>query len=588
MNRLADIRLSIFRGIVFTVIAGLAAALYYFQVLHGSYYRRLSEKNRIRLIRVEAPRGAVLDRNGVALAKTRASLDVFVIPEDFNSEYTAFLAAVLEIPRQDIEQKLKNLRDAPFVPVLLKKDVTKEVVFRIEEKRPGLSGVYAVIQGLRYYPEGKAVSHVLGYLGKITQEEYAALGAEGYHFDDWIGRSGIEKIYDRRLHGEDGGRQVEVNVRGRQVRVLGEKEAVGGETVALTIDLRVQKLISQAFGEKKGAACILDIETGEVLALVSKPDFDPNVFVSPSRGAERMRVVLDRTQLPLLNRGAGAGFPPGSVFKLVSAIAGLETGKITPSTTFFCHGSYRLRPNSRAFKCWNPNGHGYVNLTQAIERSCNVYFYQVGARVGVENLSKYSHKLGLGEFMDIEQTNLSEGLIPDTAWKRARFQDDWYQGETLNFAIGQGYVLTTPLQLAQLSAIIARDGVIPEVHIVRDPHRKRSVRNAGIRPRTIELVKKGMLQVVQSDRGTGKLARVDFVRVAAKTGTAQVPPNEPHAWFSGFFPFDRPKYALVVFIEHGGAGGLHAGRLAKEILLGMKGLGFFGEAAPAGEVVAHA
>jgi len=571
-----EARLIIFRCVVFGTVAALALALFNAQVVRGPYYKKLSEKNRIRLIHVGAPRGQILDRNGKPLAATRPSLDVLVVPEDFNKNRTEELAGVLGMKPEDIRQKMAHLRDAAFVPVLVKRDVPREVVYQIEEKKPEMTGVFVVVQGLRSYPMGKVSSHVLGYLGKITKEEYEQQSDEIFRPDDWIGRSGIERVFDRDLRGEDGGRQVEVNVRGRQVRVLSEKEPVAGSDIVLTIDGRLQELASGIIGDQKGAICLLDLDRGEVLALASKPDFDPNVFVSPSQSPERMKILTDQADLPLLNRAIGAGYPPGSVFKLVTALAALETGKINPSTSFVCKGKFRLTPHSRPFKCWNPKGHQSLNLQHAIERSCNVFFYQAGIRAGAENMSRMAHEFGLGNPPDIELPNTSEGMIPDAQWKRKRFNDEWYQGETLNFAIGQGYVLTTPFQVARMVGTIAKDGLVPETHIVKIPApRFKKSRQLSALAANVRAVKNAMELVVESDHGTGQLARVDFLHAGAKTGTAQVPPKEPHSWFSGFFPFEQPKYAMVIFIEHGGPGGFTAGKLAKQMITGMRDLGLF-------------
>lgn len=576
MNDTQHVRLSIFRMVVFGTLGLLVLTLYYVQVLRGSYYRQLSERNRIRLIRVEAPRGGIYDRNGVPLAKTRPSIDVFVVPEDFDLRDIPFLARALGLSHEGVEEKVSRPGDVPFMPVLVRRDVSKEVLFRLEERRPALEGVFAEVQGLRYYPEGGVASHILGYLGKITREEYQAQKEEIYHLNAWVGRSGVERIFDRSLRGEDGGRQVEVNVRGRPIRVLGEKEPEAGSNLYLTLDARLQRLADEVLGLRKGAVCVLDPGQGDLLALLSKPGFDPNVFVSPAHSAERLKILADRTDFPMLDRAVGAGFPPGSVFKIVTALAALETKKISPDTPFFCHGSYRLNPRSRPFKCWRPSGHGALNLRQAIERSCNVYFYQVGQRTGVKDLARFSRMLGLGGEVPLELSHVSEGVIPDEEWKRIHFRDDWYQGETLNFAIGQGFVLTTPLQVARVVATIAKDGLMPEPEIVIRPGPLKTPRRLPVNPENLRLIKEAMLQVVQSSNGTGQLARVDFLRMAAKTGTAQVPAREPHSWFAGFFPYEDPRFVLVVFVEHGGPGGFHAARLAKQMVLGMKDLGFFG------------
>jgi penicillin-binding protein 2 len=572
---LRNARLVIFQAALFGSLVFLAAALFHIQAIRGSSYLELSERNRIRLIRTEAPRGTVYDRNGVILATSRPSIDLFVVPEDFDTSYTEFVARLLEIRPQDLIQKLNRLEDAPFVPILIKRDVPKEILYQLEEKKPLLTGVFAEVQGVRYYRQDTGVSHVLGYLGKITKEEYDSQEDPVYHFDAWVGRSGVERYFDRLLRGEDGGKQIEVDVRGRQMRVLSEREPTAGQDLILTIDSRLQKRVSEILGDHKGSVAVIDLKSGDILALVSKPDFNPNFFVSPSLSNERLRVLRDRENLPLLNRGVSAGFPPGSVFKVVTALAALEAGKITPQTRFFCRGYFRLGPRSRPFKCWSERGHGSVNFYEAVERSCNVYFYNTGRLVGPETLARYSRELGLGATVEIELPQVEGGIIPDEKWKRAVFHDAWYPGETLNFAIGQGFVLTTPLQIARLIGIIATEGRLPPVHIVKTAtaHSLKPWRLSA-KPEHMRQLKEAMLRVVQSDRGTGRIARVDFMKLAAKTGTAQVPPKTAHAWFSGFFPYEDPHYALVVFLEHGGTGGFQGARLAKEILLSMKEMGF--------------
>lgn len=577
-----DWRLLFFRIIVFGALLALGLSLFDIQIRCGGYYRDLADRNRIRLIRQEAPRGDIADRNGVPLATSRPSFDVFVVPEDFEKKNIPLLENILGMKRKDILSKLTHLQDAPFVPVLLKRDVPKDVIFKLEEKKPALEGVFTEILPIRYYPHGTCSSHVVGYLGKITKEEYGNQEERTYSMNDWIGRSGIEKVFEAILRGKPGGKQVEVNSRGRRLRVLGEKDPEPGLDITLTVDLALEEKISQIFGDRKGSAVVLDLETGEVLALVSKPDFDPNIFVSSGNAGARALVFKD-PEAPLLNRGVSAGFPPGSVFKLVTALAGLGSGKATPATRFKCDGSFRLTPNSRSFQCWRTEGHGSVNLYEAIERSCNVYFYNLGARAGANNLSRYAHELRLGEPVEIELSNVSRGVIPSEEWKKKVYHDSWYDGETLNFAIGQGYVLTTPLQIVRMVGILATEGNLPEIRIVKSERRLSKPKKPAIRVEDIRVVKKAMLRVIATDEGTGQLARVDFMQVAGKTGTAQAPPSEAHAWFSGFFPYEHPKYGLVVFIEHGGSGGHFAAKLAKEIILGMKELGLFPFAQGAGD-----
>jgi len=577
-----EFRTGLFRFFVFGSLLCLGLALFDVQVRCGGEYRDLANRNRIRLLYLEAPRGDIYDRNGAVLATSRPSFDVFVIPEDFDGKNAEFLSGVLGLKKEKILSKINHPKDAPFVPVLLKRDVKKAVVFKLEERKPELAGVSVEIRPIRFYPQGTCASHVIGYLGKISKREYRGQEDEGlYRFDDWIGRSGVEKIFERELKGEDGGKQIEVNSQGRMIRVLSERDPRPGSDLALTIDSKLEEKISQIFGDRIGSAIVLDLETGEILTLVSKPNFNPNVFVSPGEGTERGRIFKNPSS-PLLNRGVSTGYPPGSVFKLVTALSALDTGVVPPGKRFFCKGFFRLNPRSRAFQCWRDGGHGAVNLFEAVEQSCNVYFYNVGSRVGPDTLSRYAHELGLGEAVELELPNVFPGVIPNREWKKKTYHDAWYEGETLNFAIGQGYVLTSPLQILRMVGLIATEGNLPEIHIAKTGKKTKKTRKPVVRVESIRLLKKAMTRVIQTDRGTGQLARVDFMTMAGKTGTAQAPPKEPHSWFSGFFPYENPKYALVVLIEHGGSGGFYAAKLAKEIVLGMKETGAFDSVPGAG------
>jgi len=566
---------------VFAALGGLTLILFNTQVIQGSHYRDLSERNRVRLERVQAPRGNVYDRKGALLAANRPSYNVYIVPEDFSEESIGYLAEVLQIPADGIQRKLKDRKTAAFVPILLKRDVSRDVFFRIEEKRPGLSGVSTEVVGKRYYPQEKTGSHVVGYLGKITSREYKNQEDAIYHRNDWMGRSGIEQSFNQKLRGEDGGRQIEVNAVGRHLRVLSEKKPIAGKDFTLTIDTQLQRRIAEAFEGRKGSAVLLDVKTGEIVSMVSMPEYDPNVFVSPAQSVERLEVLKDSENIPLLNRASNAAYPPGSVFKLVTALAALDSGKINVRTKVNCTGSFKPGPRARAFKCWEHRGHGLVNLEQAIERSCNVFFYKTSMEVGANRIARFAEKLGLGSAVRFELPSMIRGLIPNEEWKWKQYHEKWYTGETLNMAIGQGFVMSTPLQLARLIGVIANEGYMPPIHLVRGQAENGKPLKTKISKGRIRLIKNGMRRVVYSKRGTGKHVRVDFVSIAGKTGTAQAGEAAPHAWFSGFFPYEDPQYALVVFIEHGGSGGYFAAKLAREIVISMKELNYFGAAAHA-------
>ena len=559
-------RLSILKFISYGFLVFLTLSLFQTQIIRGGYYRRASERNRIRLISVSALRGNILDRNGLLLATNRPAYHVYIIPEDFDPQDLPVLSRLLHMPENVIRESLRVPRYQTLAPALLKKDVSKEIAFKLEERKPGLAGVYIQVEGVRSYPAKDLNGHILGYIGKITKEEYQTRDQDAFSYNSYIGRMGVEKSFDSYLRGEEGGRQLEVNARGEQVSVLSEKKPTIGQDLTLSIDLALEKEIVPLLGDKKAAVALMDITTGEMLALLSQPDFDPNIFIQADHDEDRIKLLKDKTK-PLINRATLGAYPPGSVFKLVTALAGLETGKITRYTTFDCAGFFRLNPHSRRFKCWEPLGHGRMDLLSALERSCNVYFYNVGRLVGEKDLSRYAKLLGLGEHLPFEVAS-ADGLIPSAEWKEKHYAHHWFQGETVSFAIGQGYVLVTPLQILQLVATFATEGrVVKPTLIKRNPEEVAHEKHEFIaNSESFRIIKQGMLKVVESKYGTGQLARIDFMRVAAKTGTAQAPPERAHAWFAGFFPYENPHYALVVFVEHGGSGGLAAATVAKNVL----------------------
>lgn len=558
-------RVSIFRTLIYSGLVLLALGLFKTQVLEGRHYRELGEKNRIRLIPLEASRGRVFDRHKNLLATNRSSYDVVATPEDVTPEVFPTLAKLLNLSEKEIHRRMKAPREYPFAPALIMPDVTRELAFRVEELRPELPGVSLRISGIRYYPFGETASHLIGYIGKISPEEYREKPRDKYGLTSYVGRAGIEKIFDERLRGWRGGRQIEVDARGRLLQILSERAPEPGEDLVVTLDLEFQQKVMALIEGKKASVAVLDLKNGELIALASSPAYDPNVFVSPQYSQERMKVLKD-PQAPMLDRGVSSVYPPGSIFKLVTALAGLEKGKITPTTRFNCTGQFRLKPGSRPYRCWNASGHGHVNLYDAIERSCNVYFYNIASRLSADDIAYYARELGLGERMELEATHIAPGLVPDSVWKKEKYHEKWYQGETLSFAIGQSYLLVSPLQILKLVATIAKGGETVEPHLIVENHPAHHATKPAIHKENIEIIKKAMLKVVESDYGTGQLARVDFDRMAAKTGTAQAPPNEPHSWMTGFFPYKEPQIAFVVFVEHGGSGGITSAAIVKETI----------------------
>lgn len=559
-------RFHFFQGFVFVLMVALGLGLFQAQVLRGSYYYELSKRNRVRLIPLEASRGRVLDQKGRLLAANRSSYNVIAIPEDVTPEVYPRLAKILQMPEKEIRRRMSSGREYPFAPAVIKEDIPQELAFLIEERRPELAGVSVRVEGIRYYPYGETASHVIGYIGTVGRGEYEAMDHDRFGMNSKIGRVGIEKAFDDTLRGWRGGQQIEVDAHGQMVRILSDRKPEAGSDIQLTLDLEFQKRIMASIKGLHASIAVLDLETNGLLALASAPAYDPNIFVSPASSEQRLQILKDENA-PMLDRGINAAYPPGSVFKLVTALAGLDLGKITPQTRFRCKGSFQLGPRAKSARCWLHEGHGSLNLYEALERSCNVYFYNVAKKLSPDEIAHYAHELGLGEPLRIEISRMAPGLIPDSAWKKARFNQPWYQGETLNMAIGQGYMLVTPFEILRLTSIIAKGGKVVKPHlIVQDPSAMPEPSRVAIREENLDAIKRAMLQVVESDYGTGQLARVDFDKLAGKTGTAQAPPLKAHSWMTGFFPYKNPKLAFVVFVEHGGSGGVTGARLVKQML----------------------
>jgi len=565
-------RFHFFQTFVFICLTLLGLGLFHTQVVRGHYFYELSKRNRIRLIPLEAPRGRVLDSKDRLLAANRPSYSVIAIPEDVTPEVYPRLAKWLEMPEKLIRRRMSAGRELPFAPAVIKEDISRELAFQIEEKRTDLPGVTIRTEGVRFYPYGETASHVIGYIGTINQKEYEGLDHDRFGVNSKMGRAGIERAFDDLLRGWRGGEQIEVDASGQKVQVLSDRKPEPGKDIKLTLDLEFQKRIMEMIKGLHASIAVLDLDTDGLLAMASSPAYDPNIFVSPASSEQRLQVLKD-TNSPMLDRGINAAYPPGSIFKLVTALAALDLGRITPETRFNCTGSFQLGPKSKPAHCWLHEGHGSLNLYEALERSCNVYFFNVAKRLTPDEIAHYAHVLGLGEPLKIEISRVAPGLIPDSAWKKERFNQPWFQGETLNMAIGQGYMLVTPFEILRLTSIIAKNGMVVEPHLVeQDRSLMPEVPRVAIQEQNLETIKRAMLQVVESDFGTGQLARVDFDKLAGKTGTAQAPPLKAHSWMTGFFPYKKPKLAFVVFVEHGGSGGITSARIVKQMLETWNGL----------------
>lgn len=567
-----------FRYFTIAVLAILFIRLFSLQIIEkGELYKR-SEANRIQLFFDPAPRGIIYDRNGKVMVENIGSFSVLFSPTNLTREETEEILKKLgEILNFDYPSMLAKVGSSirqPLNSILLAEDVPRSEVFCLAEEKVNLPGVNIEVQPKRHYLHNNFASHLLGHLGEIGPKELRALYGAGYKLGDIIGKSGVEKIYDNSIRGRSGGRQVEMDASGRQLRIISSVLPEEGNSIILTIDERIQKLCEDSLNGKAGAICAINPANGEVLALVSKPDFDPNLFTE--------RLPLSRTQelftdpgFPMFDRVIQSQYAPGSLFKIITAIAGLEEGVITVDETLGCRGSLQI--GNREFKCWKERGHGRLDIVQAIAQSCDVFFYQLGLRVGGDKLAKYARMLGLAKEIGISLPSEAKGLVADSAWKKINFGEQWYPGDTANMSIGQGYLEVSPIQMASLISMIANGGVIYEPLIVKKiidgqgnvikTFLPKVMLKPKISPETLSIVRRGLREAVLS--GTSQVLKFKRLSVAGKTGTAQNPQGEDHAWFICYATEEDPIIALAVLVEHGGHGASAAAPLARQILNGI-------------------
>jgi penicillin-binding protein 2 len=571
-------RLALAIAIVLAVFGLTLVRLWRLQVTEGDQYRSLSENNRIRLKRVRATRGTILDRHGQVVVDNRPSFDLVLVPEDAKdvSRTLAALTRLLGSEVGDLAGAVAAARNRPpFEGVTLLRDLDWESTVKIETHQFELPGVSVQVGPRRTYPYGQMAAHLFGYVGEVNQRELTT--REGYHLGDLIGKAGAERYWEDYLRGVDGGQQVEVDALGRRLRVLSEVPQTPGNNLVLTIDRDLQLAAEEAMGDRDGALVALDPRSGEVLAMVSRPAYDPNVFARGIRRDEWLALAEDPKH-PLSSRALQGTYPPGSTFKIVMAAAALEEGVITPFTHIHCNGG--LFFGNRLFRCWRKGGHGSINVHTALVQSCDVFFYQVGQRLGVDTIAEYARRFGLGAPSGIALQNESGGIIPSSDWKLQRFGEPWYPGETLSVAIGQGYVTTTPLQMANLVAAVANGGTVYRPRVVERAvgasgtvvfqQGPEAISEVGLKKSTLLQIRDALFGVVNDPHGTGGRARLREIDVGGKTGTSQVTrlgvsqhadqtklPRRyrDHAWFVAFAPVESPEIAIAVLAEHAGEGG---------------------------------
>ncbi|MCL6689415.1 penicillin-binding protein 2 [Pseudomonas sp. R3.Fl] len=576
---------------IFLLALVLVARMYHLQVTQYEYHSTLSENNRVHVQPIPPNRGLIYDRNGVLIADNRPSFSLTVTrerTENLQQELQA-LVEILGLTEEDkaiFEKRMKQGR-RPFEPVPIMFELSEEQIARIAVNQYRLPGIDVTAQFVRHYPLGEHFAHSVGYVGRINEAELKVLDPVNYSGTHHIGKTGVEKFYEAELHGTVGYEEVETNARGRVLRVLKRTDPVPGKDIVLSIDSKLQAKAEEALGGRRGAIVAIQPSTGEVLAMVSQPSYDPNLFVTgiSFKDYSALRDSIDR---PLYNRVLRGLYPPGSTVKPAVALAGLDAGVVTPSSRVFDPGYYQLPNYDHKYRNWNRSGEGWVNLETAIMRSNDTYFYDLAHKLGIDRLHDYMSRFGFGQRVSLDMYGESPGLMPSREWKRATRRQVWFPGETLILGIGQGYMQSTPLQLAQMTALIANHGKWLRPHLARTvdgqpPVDPEPMPDIDLRePGNWELIDSDMQQVVHNARGTAhKVGAASVYRIAGKSGTAQVVAikqnerydrsklnerNRDHALFIGFAPADNPQIAVAVMVENGESGSGVAAPVLKQVM----------------------
>lgn len=545
----------------------LSLGLVNLEVIQANKYKDLSSKNCIRLLPRVGARGKITDREGNIIVDTRLSYDLMLLPQDLIRQEKVF-SAISEI----LGTSAKNLKEAyrigylaASMPITIAKDIDLKQAVALEELKLDLPGIIIQPKPMRHYPYARLASHVIGYVNEIDRWRLTKLADYGYKTKDIVGFGGVEEKYDYFLRQEEGGFSFEVDHQGKFVRTLGFRAPQNGKTLQLTLNLRLQKIVELALKDAKGCAIIMDPYTGEIFAMVSSPNFNPSVFVD--KAGPLISKLVNDSDSPLINRAISASYPAGSLFKLIVASAALETKKLNLWTTFLCTGSALI--GKQKFSCWD--SHGEQNLIAAIAHSCNVFFYKTGLALGAQLIHNYALKFGLSRTTTFELPYEVGGFVPSVLWRRLNQFKNWFDGDTANLSIGQGEVLVTPLQMVRMMAVFANHGYLVTPYIVKTIGDRdisiyqRRITKLPIKESNIDYIRQGLKEVILDPKGTGNILSGLSVSLAGKTGTAQAPPGQAHAWFIGFLPFKVPKFVICVFLERGGPG-YYACLLAKQII----------------------
>jgi penicillin-binding protein 2 len=577
-----------FFGFIATVLLVYLVRAYDLQINQKNYFESLAESNRMRVVPVPASRGIIFDRHGVPLVNNIPSFNLYAVHGDMQDPEKvltrlAELVSIDEIPR--IRKEFLDKSD-PYGMIKVKENLSLAEIAKVEGHPLDLPGVRITAELRRNAVYGKLAAHSVGYVGEVSKEQLSSTRYQDSRRGDRVGQFGMEQAYDALIRGVPGQKWIEVNVVGQELNILRIKKPVEGDDIFLTLDLDLQKIAEQALGEEAGSIVAMDPTNGEILALVSHPAFNPNDF-SEGTSADALIPLLNDKGKSLINRAIHAQYPPGSTFKIIMSAAILETKEASPSHAIECHGF--LQFGNRAFRDWKKGGHGSVNLNRAIVESCDVYFYQMGNRMGIDTIAKFSNFFGLGMPTGFPLASEKSGLIPSTAWKQRVLKEPWYPGETLSVSIGQGYVLVTPLQMAAMISAVANDGVLYTPRLLfKSKSRQTGEYQAAPVPKgtrvpiskeTLDIIKSALADVVGTPHGTAFGSRSTLIPFAGKTGTAQVVAMKKgevkknlskevndHAWFVSYAPVENPKIAVVVLVEHGGHGGSTAAPLAKRVI----------------------
>ncbi|MFM8551004.1 MAG: penicillin-binding protein 2 [Nitrospiraceae bacterium] len=577
-------RLTILKIALLAIVGLLALRLWDLQVRDGAYYRDLSENNRTRTVILEPARGLIYDRQGVLLANNVPSFGLYVTLEDVKDRKALVdgLVSLIGLDEAAVRKKLAE-RGSKLLPRKIKDGLSLREAALIESHRLDLPGVMIQADSQRNYPNGSTMAHVLGYVAQVSAEQLEKTESQDLHQGSIVGQYGVEKAYDRFLRGQAGQKVIEVDALGHEKQTVSVEKPVAGDDLYLSIDIRIQRLAEELLGDESGAIVALDPTSGAVLASASRPAFDPNVL-SRELTAKQWDAIVQNEARPLTNRATQGQYPPGSTFKIVMAAAALESHTVTPATKIRCVGGFPF--GRRVYKDWKAGGHGFMDVSQALVESCDVFFYTVGQRMGIDTIAAFADQFGLGQDTGVELPSERTGIVPSTAWKEKAKGQPWLPGETISASIGQGYVTVTPMQMAHLMATVANDGTSFRPRVVRAVRERASGLlhevptvphgHLTVAQDTLALIKEALAGVVT--RGTATRARSSLVSIAGKTGTAQtaalrtgpmqdIPKRfRDHAWFVSYAPTDAPRIAVAVLVEHMGHGGSAAAPLAKQII----------------------